>query len=158
MPALTLRPMTEAEYAVWRAHSVEGYAQMQVAAGAWSADDAPQRAERSFDELLPEGLRTQDMLLLSGVDAEGRPVGVIWLSLRHPSGRPGTGYVYDIEVLPARRGEGLGRALLAAGEQVLRERGLRAIGLNVHGGNETAISLYASSGYLVTTMQMRKDL
>ncbi|MEV0005724.1 GNAT family N-acetyltransferase [Micromonospora sp. NPDC050980] len=55
-------------------------------------------------------------------------------------------------------GEGLDRALLAAGERAARERGARALELNVFGANETAAQLYRTSGYRVVTQQMRKDL
>jgi len=61
-------------------------------------------------------------------------------------------------VVAARRGQGFGRALLAAAEEEVRRHGIGALTLNVFGDNPTAISLYTSAGYQVTTQQMRKAL
>jgi ribosomal protein S18 acetylase RimI-like enzyme len=67
-------------------------------------------------------------------------------------------FLYDIEVEPAHRGAGYGRALLALGEDAVRGHGLAAIELNVFGGNARALRLYESSGYRVITQQLRKTL
>ncbi|HEY2127852.1 MAG TPA: hypothetical protein VGH77_11780 [Streptosporangiaceae bacterium] len=49
------------------------------------------------------------------------------------------------------------RSMLLA-ETEARARGMRSLGLNVHGSNTIARSLYASLGYHVTTQQMKKTL
>lgn len=48
---------------------------------------------------------------------------------------------------PDWRGQGLGRALLAAGIQNLRERGGRSVGLGVDGGNPVPLRLYRKVGF-----------
>ena len=63
-----------------------------------------------------------------------------------------------IEVDDARRGGGLGRALLAAAEQTARKAGYTSIGLNVLGANTVARTLYETSGYVVDAQQMSKSL
>ena len=52
----------------------------------------------------------------------------------------------------------LGRALLAACEAAVAERGISRLELNVHGHNATAIRLYDTSGYGVVTQQLRKTV
>jgi ribosomal protein S18 acetylase RimI-like enzyme len=158
MRGLKLDTMTSAEFAAWRDHSVGEYAKEHVTAGTYGADESLQRAAAEFDDLLPAGLDTPHMLLFTARDDADEAVGVLWLSLVHPRGAPDTAFIYDIEVRPERRGQGYGRALLAAAEDEVRRRGLGALTLNVFGDNATAISLYASSGYRVTTQQMRKAL
>ncbi|WP_243077334.1 N-acetyltransferase [Microbacterium sp. SS28] len=98
------------------------------------------------------------MLLLTGLDAAGVPLGRAWVSLDHPRGAPDVAFLYDIEVIEARRGTGLGRALLSAVEAAARDAGARALELNVFGSNRPAIMLYPSAGYDVVTQQMRKPL
>jgi ribosomal protein S18 acetylase RimI-like enzyme len=98
------------------------------------------------------------MQVSTAVLDDGTPIGWLWLGLTHPRGVPDCGFVYDIEIAEDHRGGGLGRALLAAGEDVLRSHGLSAVELNVFGDNTRAIGLYSSTGYRVVRQQMRKDL
>ena len=155
---LTLRPMTEPEYAAWRLAVSQAYAEDLVAGGTWAPEDAVPRALRDTDELLPQGPATPGMLLLVGTLDDGTPIGRLWLGLTHPRGVPDCAFVYDIEVDDAHRGAGLGRALLGAAEDAVRSYGARSLELNVFGDDARAIGLYASSGYRVVTQQMRKDL
>jgi ribosomal protein S18 acetylase RimI-like enzyme len=74
-----------------------------------------------------------------------------------PPGRAGA-WIYDIEIVRERRGEGYGRRLLRAVEQLAAERGATTIGLNVFGGNAVARGLYESCGFEVSSLQMRKAL
>ncbi len=158
MPEITLRDMTEAEFDEWHAGTLRAYAEAQVAAGNWTAEDAPELSRQDDAARLPEGHSTPGMLFLKGLLGDGTPVGVLWLALTHPRGIPDCAFIYKIEVEPAYRGAGHGRALLAAGEDLLRSHGVGAVELNVFGANTTALGLYATSGYRVVTQQMRKDL
>ncbi|MDI6102398.1 GNAT family N-acetyltransferase [Actinoplanes sp. NEAU-A12] len=157
MAEVTVRPMTESEYDQWQHELAIAYAQEQVQAGNWPAEGAYDRARKSDADLLPDGLATQGHLMLIGETGE-RLIGRLWIGLTHPRGVPDCAFLYDIEVVAGHRGQGLGRALLAAGEVAAREHGAKALELNVFGANKTATELYRSSGYQVTTQQLRKDL
>jgi ribosomal protein S18 acetylase RimI-like enzyme len=157
-PALSLRPMTAAEFGAWRRSVVEAFAAEQVEAGAWTPDEALERAGRSDAALLPEGFATPGMLFFHGVRPGGDAVGLVWIGLDHPLGTPDCAFLYEIEIADEHRGAGYGRALLAAAEEVVRERGVGALELNVLGGNTRAIRLYESSGYTVAAQRMRKAL
>jgi len=61
-------------------------------------------------------------------------------------GRPDA-YVQELYVLPGRRGEGLGRALLDAALDAAREAGARHVELTTSEGDTEALSLYESSGF-----------
>ena len=155
---LIVREMTRNEFDQWRDSVVRAFADEQVAAGAWSADEAVARATQANDALLPEGFATAGMLFLRAGLPDGTSVGVLWLGLTHPRGTPGCAFIYDIEIDEAHRGAGYGRALLAAADDAVRSRGLDAIELNVFADNARAIRLYETSGYRVVTQQMRKSL
>lgn len=55
--------------------------------------------------------------------------------------------VHDLAVLPAWRGQGVGRALLRAAEAEARRMGACKLTLEVLSGNTGAAALYASEGY-----------
>jgi ribosomal protein S18 acetylase RimI-like enzyme len=67
-------------------------------------------------------------------------------------------WVYAVEVDEAFRGRGYGREAMLLAETEARARGMRSLGLNVHGSNTIARSRYTSLGYHVTTQQMKKTL
>jgi len=157
MAELELQPMTEAEFAVFRAGLITSYAADKAAAGEWPPAEAEQRAALETDGLLPGGLATPGMLLLTARTPGGEPVGSVWVALR--LGQPAGGaWIYDIVVAPEHRGQGYGRALLAGAEREAARRGATTIGLNVFGSNTVARTLYESAGYEVTALQLRKPL
>ncbi|WP_432049969.1 GNAT family N-acetyltransferase [Verrucosispora sp. NA02020] len=158
MSELTVRSMTEIEFGQWYSSLVRTYADEQVAAGNWSAENALQMARHSNETLLPDGFATAGMLFLKGELDDGTAIGVLWIGLTHPRGIADCAFLYDIEVESAHRGAGYGRKLLAAGEDVVRRHGVSALELNVFGDNDRARRLYQSSGYRVVTQQMRKTL
>jgi ribosomal protein S18 acetylase RimI-like enzyme len=151
-----LRPMTEAEFAAYRATSEQGYAAQIVDSGQMDAESAATKATEDFARLLPDGLASANMHLWTAL-VDGCPVGIGWIEMRD---RPGgaTAWVFDIEVDEARRGEGLGRAIMLALQQAARDLGAGSMGLNVFGHNTPAIRLYESLGYTVTGQQMKVEL
>jgi ribosomal protein S18 acetylase RimI-like enzyme len=150
---LEIRAMTQEEFRVYRRRAIREYAAENIRADNWNPADAEQRAARETDELLPDGVETAGMVLLVGETAGG-VVGLVWVGPA-PAERPGW-WVYDIEIVPAQRGRGYGRALLEAAEREAQRRGAESIGLNVFGGNDAARGLYESSGYEVAATHMRK--
>jgi ribosomal protein S18 acetylase RimI-like enzyme len=156
MDQLQLRPMTVAEFETYQARLVPGYAAEHVRAGDWTADEAEALAAGQVNDLLPAGPDSPGMLLLMASNSEGEPVGLVWVALDRPC--PGEAWIYDIEVNPEHQGKGYGRALLQAAEQQAARHGSKAIGLDVFGTNTVARRLYESSGYQITSMNMRKEL
>lgn len=154
---LTVRPMTESEFAAWRQEAIKEYAAIQVKSGVWGEDTALERATTETDKSLPQGLATRDELLLIGLDGD-TAVGTLWISLQSPRQTPGAAFLYDINVDEKLQGRGYGRALLAAAEDVARANGRTSLVLSVHGTNARAIRLYETSGYTVITQQMGKPL
>ena len=157
-PTVRVRRMTQAEYDHWQVELADEYAAEQVAAGRWAPEGSLQRALEENAQALPDGLDTRRMLLLIGTLDDDTPIGRAWVSLDHPRGAPDVAFLYDIEIESGYRGRGLGRALLAAVEEVVRSTGVHALELNVFGRNQAAVQLYASEGYEVVTQQMRKSL
>lgn len=60
----------------------------------------------------------------------------------------GEGEILSLSVDPARRRSGLGRALLAAAVDVMADRGVIDVWLEVRASNHAAISLYQQAGFV----------
>lgn len=154
---LTLRPATGTEYEAWASRAVAGYAAQIAASGELSPEAAMAKARQDHDRALPDGLDTAGQLLWRLV-ADGQPVGWLWLAIPGQHGDPDMAWVNVVEVDEAFRGRGYGRQAMLLAEAEARARGMRSVGLNVHGGNTVARSLYEGLGYQVTTQQMKKPL
>jgi ribosomal protein S18 acetylase RimI-like enzyme len=156
MSDVRLRPMTDAEFAAFRAEAIREYAAEHVRAGDWRAEEAEALSAEQTDRLLPAGARTDGMLIVVAETEPGDAVGTAWVALDQDGA--GGAWIYSIEVAREARGRGLGRALLTALEREVGARGGTSMGLNVFGSNSTARALYESSGYEVTSLHMRKSL
>jgi ribosomal protein S18 acetylase RimI-like enzyme len=150
--------MTSAEFESILPRLVREYAAENVAVGNWTPEEAEDRASRQTEQLLPQGVDSPGVLWLMAETSTGEAVGFVWLALERQPGAASGAWIYDIEILPDFRGQGLGRAHLAAAESAAAEHGIESIGLNVSGRNTVARSLYESAGYRVTTLQLSKEL
>jgi ribosomal protein S18 acetylase RimI-like enzyme len=153
---LSLRRPTEAEFGEWVERSVAAYAQDEIAAGRVSPEQAVARARESYVGLLPDGPDTAGAVV-GRLDDDEDAVGWLWVA-RKAEGPPDLAWVYDIEIDESHRGRGLGRQAMLLAEDLARQLGATALGLNVFGGNAVARGLYASLGYTETAVQLRKPL
>ena len=98
-------------------------------------------------------IRDGDAIVVLAADP---PVGVAVLRLRRAIFEEGlAAYLEELYVAQARRGEGLGRALLDAVVEVARERGARWIELGTSEDDVAARALYESAGF--TNREGRPD-
>ncbi len=143
MPEITVRAMTDAEFAGWQEALARAYADDQVRAGNWAPDEALDRAREDSAARLPRGRDTPGMLFLVALGPGGEPVGRLWLGLEHPRGTADCAFLYDIEVDEPHRGQGYGRALLTAAEEAARSRGASAArpGQDARAARSRAIAL-----------------
>jgi GNAT superfamily N-acetyltransferase len=153
---LSLRNMNAEEFEAYHSRIVTDYAAAHVDAGDWSPDRAEGLAAEETKSLLPEGADTPGMLLLTAESLQDGIVGLAWVALEH--GEKRGAWIYDIEIVAGQRGKGYGRALLHAVEQLVLQHGVESIGLNVFARNGLARTLYESTGYEATSIQMRKAL
>ena len=150
--------MTAAEFDRWSVHSVAGFVRQQVASGLQPEAEARRDAARVFAAQLPDGRDTEHHHVLRVQDPDaGATVGSLWLRVRPRAGEV-EGYVFDVELLPAARGRGLGRATMLAAHETARALGATVMRLNVFGHNAPAIALYESLGYEVVDVSMQHRL
>jgi len=149
--------MDDAAYRSWREASVRDYADENVASGNWLPDEAMDRSERAFRELLPQGRATPGHALRSMVNDAGERVGHAWFVAEdRPFGR--VAFIYDIAVDPAHRRKGYAQASLGEIEAWARAHDLVGVQLHVFGGNAGARELYRRAGFVETDVTMVKRL
>jgi ribosomal protein S18 acetylase RimI-like enzyme len=149
--------MTRAEWDEWMPRQMAGYAEYIAASGEMSDADARQKARDDTARTFYAGYGTPGQLvfrLMAGDEA----AGWLWLAVPGPDRDRLMAWVYNVEVDPAFRGRGFGRAAMILAEGEARSRGMTSLGLNVHGQNTVARSLYDSLGYGVMALQMKKPL
>ena len=146
------------QFAAWRTHSIAAFARDKVEAGTWTSEEADLRAIESFDQLLPVGMNTVGHAIRRVVTAEDHELrGWFWVGPATDSA-PGTGWLFDIEIVPTHRGRGLGREVMALVETEARRLGYARIGLHVFAHNPVARQLYESCDYHLTDLCYAKTL
>ena len=153
---LTLEPMTAERFIVWNEQHVVDFSRDKVDAGNWPEEGAVERAARENADLLPQGVSTPGHDLFIGL-VDGEEVGFLWL-FTDPALQPPETFIYDIEVVEGRRGQGHGRDLLEAAEGWCADHSIAVLKLHVFGSNDAAISLYESSGFEITNLNMAKQI
>ena len=124
--------MTRAEWDEWMPRQMAGYAEHIIASGQMSEADAWAKAKADTARGFYSGYTTpgqQVFRLMAGDEA----AGWLWLAVPGPDPDRLMGWVYNIEVDPAFRGRGFGRAAMLLAEKEARSRGMTSLGLNVHG-------------------------
>jgi GNAT superfamily N-acetyltransferase len=154
LPADPSRPMRQEEFEHWERTVIADYAEAMADSGALPPKQARERAVSQHNEILPDGHATAGHTFTC-IEVDGEMAAMLWLG--HGFG-PGTSWVYKVEVAQAHRGEGLGRAMMLAGEWTTLAAGNPQLGLNVFGHNDIAIGLYRSLGYRTTDVLRSVDL
>ena len=155
---LQLSPMNQAEFERYCEDLIASYADENVKAGVWDAVSALSNARKSFQDILPSGLRTPDNFLYNIIGSTaGENVGNVWINILHNSDAS-TAYIFDLQISPAFRNRGYGREALLAIERLAMDQGIGSIGLHVFAHNEIAQRLYRAAGYEVSGYRMQKRL
>ena len=154
---VSLRPMTRAEFDEWLPRQVAAYAALIAASGVLPAQAAREKAERDTARYFGGGMTTPGQYVFRVMAGEVA-VGWLWLGVPGPDPDPLMAWVFEIEIEAPFRGRGYGRAAMRLAEDEARARGMTSLGLNVHGQNMVARSLYESLGYEVTALQMKKPV
>ena len=152
-----LRQMTEPEYADWLAVVIPSYAVDKVALHRWTTEEAVDRAEKEYEQLLPKGLQTENNYFYAVLNGSGQTVGSLWF-VEAPRVGYRVAYVFDIFVKSEHRRQGHATRALEALEIEAAARGLAGIALQVFGHNLSARSLYSKLGYSPTNINLYKPL
>ena len=115
------------------------------ASSGWSTETAYLAGDRTTNELLRADLAAKPAAsLLKWVDGRAEPFrGCVWLE---PLGGD-TWYLGSLAIDPAQQNGGLGRTMLSAAEQWVRERGAKRVRMKVVNVRDALIAWYLRRGY-----------
>nr|WP_295737185.1 GNAT family N-acetyltransferase [uncultured Acidocella sp.] len=93
------------------------------------------------------------------LEHKGAPAGFFVLTLGYSVENGGTdGFIDDIYLIPALRGQGLGRQAVDLAIAAAREVGIRVLLLEVEAHNERAYSLYRKMGFADTKRRLLRQV
>lgn len=152
-----LSSMNDAEFAKYLAVAIPGYAQGKVESGQWAETDSLELSRKTYADLLPQGLKTQNNFLFTvhdGVSAES--IGMVWFAAQD-RGAQRVAFVYDVSIDSAHQRRGHATRAFAALEAEVHSSGLSGIALHVFGKNTGAQALYHKLGFVTTNINMFKQ-
>jgi ribosomal protein S18 acetylase RimI-like enzyme len=149
--------MTKKEFIGYLDHAIDDYASEKVLSGTFEVDTAQYLAEKEYNELLPEGNITPNHHLLNILTDEGKKVGEFWYHF-DPENQKKIAYVYDISIFPEHQDQGYGSCAMLLFEEEAKKLGAKRLDLHVFGHNKVAWHLYHNMGYIVTDINMSKNL
>ena len=152
-----LIPMTGKEFEEYLERNIERYAEENVKAEYWAPAEALEKSRKEHQQLLPTGLATKDHHFLKIQDEGAMVIGAAWLKAIHDTALP-SGFVYDLFIEEAHRGQGYGKQAMLALEERAKELGLRTLALHVFAHNSVARALYERLGYEVKSLNMIRVL
>ena len=158
MSRIKLGPMDESEFSGYMKDNTIRYAAECARAGRWAEQDSFQMAEKSINDILPDGMRTKDHYFFKLRDLiTGQEVGVAWMSIQDQAGFRSV-FIYDIFICESCRGKGLGTETLKDIEGWAERSGAKSIWLHAFWNNQDAIALYRRLGYAETDVTMSKKI
>ncbi|GGE48811.1 putative N-acetyltransferase YycN [Pullulanibacillus camelliae] len=153
---VTLQPMNDSAFQAYIATALPEYANEHVKSGDWAKEEAMEKADMQFKQLLPEGIRTKGHYLFSLVHNDQK-IGMLWVKLTETA-HDQSAFIYDIKVDEAYQGQGLGKATMTALDSFARSKGIKTIKLHVFAHNTRALSLYKKMNYQITDYYMMKKV
>lgn len=148
--------MTKEEFEVYKAKLIQSYAETIARNMKRSPEAALASSEQQINSLLKDGVDTENHYIFNVVDQSTyEKVGILWVMANVQDNKA---FIFDIEMYENHQGKGYGKATLKELDSFVLSKGIRHIGLNVFADNPTAKALYDKCGYVVTNMNMVKEL
>lgn len=150
--------MTDGEFQMYLAYSIQDYAQSKINKGHWSEEEAPREAERQYQEMLPQGLQTSMHHFWMVMDTQlGRKVGIVWFALREQDGEL-QALVHDVKIYEEFRRRGYVTHASQLLAQKAAELGATMVSVRIFGHSPAAREMYEKLGYVVTETSITKKL
>jgi len=157
--SIELKPLAQRQWETILQDRIPEYAEEQIKASRWSAEEALPKATEEFETLLPDGIRTATNHVLGIIDsASSETTGYLWYVEREKAGKPCI-FICDLRVFKAYRRQGVASSALRALEDLVQQKhGTVRIELHVFGNNHAARALYETISYEETNVLMAKDI
>ncbi|ANC76375.1 hypothetical protein ABE65_005980 [Fictibacillus phosphorivorans] len=151
-----LTPLTEQEFQEYLAFMISDYANEITNNFNLTLQSAIEESEMMMNDLWKEGLLTEGQYLNNILDSKTHEkVGIVWYGLIPEINQA---YVYHIFIDDLHRRKGYGKNTLEMLQSMLKQSGIKSMGLSVFGKNEVAYQLYKKLGYKNTRISMEMVL
>ncbi len=154
---VTLKTMSDEDFAAFLRKSIPEYAYDQMRAGNWTAEESAGRARAEFQQMLPDGPQTPNAHLRLMLDEKGSKIGMLWYFVDTKRARK-TAFLIDFFVFPEGRRKGYEAQAFAVFEEEARQLGVERVELQVFFHKPEQLSLYREAGYGETSVYFAKDL
>jgi GNAT superfamily N-acetyltransferase len=116
---------------------------------------ASEQTELTWNRLIDDEFDMHSLV----IELDGKLVGIAHFSFTHSSWSEKRDlYLEDLFVSPSVRGQGLGKALILALDEIAHEEGSRKVWWETHRDNQTARRLYDSVGELSEFVKYTREL
>lgn len=149
-----LRKMSSCEFDKYIENAIIDYANDKIESGNWTEDEAFIRSRSEYNNLLPDGVDSDNNHLFSIINESNEVVGMIWLNEKENK----SSFIYDISINENHQGKGYGYRAMKEIEGIASSLGLEKIELHVFGHNKIARNLYDKLGYKETNIMMSKSI
>ncbi|MDD1770910.1 MAG: GNAT family N-acetyltransferase [Methanomassiliicoccales archaeon] len=157
MPDVRLVPLEPERFESFISGTIERYAEELDQAGYARGEAAKKKSKDDTQKLLPKGIDTPvNHFYLVRDSSSDEELGGVWLKSDEEPRR--SVFIFSVFLEERYRGMGYGKATMARIEETSRGLGAETVDLHVFGFNERAIKLYKSSGYVVRSLNMGKEL
>lgn len=148
-----LEPIQQKDFEIFLERGIREYADDHIRNGNWSPEGALEKSRKEFEQLLPDGIKSQHQYLYSIIDEDSSKIGVLWVQIKDQKA-----FIYDFIIDESFRGKGYGKQALVTLDEKLKSMDVQSVGLHVFGDNVTAQELYKKMGYQITGIHMKKVL
>ncbi|MFS0852984.1 N-acetyltransferase family protein [Microbacterium sp. 179-I 3D4 NHS] len=148
---MQLTPLAPMDYELWRHRTRERLIALHQDSGLRPGHDAVEHADQYFDELLPDGIDTENARLLRIVDDAEGELGTVWLGIS-----PTRLFIVDLTLtrVPSEaQNDELFRALLEIADEV----GVSSMTMAVFSQDAEGHRFVAGRGFEVASVQMLLD-
>lgn len=150
--------LSERDYSEYLEDAIADFAADKIKAGNFSAEKALELSRKGYEDLLPDGVNTENHFLFSIFDeANEEKIGIVWIKLNSEKDVREI-WLFDFMIFEKYRRQGFGEKSLMLLEEKTKELGFNKISLHVFGHNEPAIALYQKMGFETTNINMSKML
>ncbi len=145
-----LKPMTGEDFRRFRKYSITSFAEDLIVARTLPVKEALKQAEEAFEELLPDGMDTENQFLMTISDGQsGTEVGWIWFSFEEAENVKRV-WLADFFVFENERRKGYAADALTEMERTAKENGCVESFLSVWDHNPAGRGLYEKCGYRIS--------
>ena len=149
---MRLVKMSQNEFDIIKGRMIRDYAKDKIKVGHWQEEDAIELAKETLDNILRDGVDTENHYLLD-ICRDVKKVGFVWFNVFK-----GTIYVNNYLIYDEHKGKDYELKMVELLEKKAEDLKVKKINLHSFGYNEEVIALYQKMGYDITDVYMSKKV